>query len=89
MDRRVVLSDHAIAEARRRGIDEATVVAVATNPEQRELVRPQREVRQSRFADPAGGRLWLIRVIVDCGEHVDTVVTAYRTSKVSKYWRAP
>ena len=89
MDRRVVLSDHAIAEARRRGIGDATVLEVATAPEQRVPVRPEREVRQSRVADPASGKLQLIRVVVDCGKDVDTVVTAYRTSKVSMYWRVP
>lgn len=52
-------------------------------------VRPEREVRQSSVADPASGKLQLIRVVVDCGKDVDTVVTAYRTSKVSKYWRVP
>jgi hypothetical protein len=51
-------------------------------------VRPGREVRQSRIADAASGKLQLVRVIVDTGHDTDTIVTVYRTSKVRKYWRA-
>ncbi|MGH8690322.1 MAG: DUF4258 domain-containing protein [Burkholderiales bacterium] len=87
MSQRVIFTDHAIAEARRRGISEATALEVATTPEQRLAVRPEREVRQSRVTDPASGRLHLIRVVVDSGKDGDTVVTVYRTSKVRKYWR--
>jgi hypothetical protein len=87
MNKPVILTDHAVAEARRRGISEGTVFEVATTPEQRLAGRAEREVRQSRIIDAASGKLQLIRVIVDCGEDRDTVVTAYRTSKVRKYWR--
>lgn len=88
MDQGVVLSDHAKTEARRRGISEATVLRVATTPEQRVAVRADREVRQSRIVDSASGKLYLIRVAVDSGRDGDTIVTVYRTSKIRKYWRA-
>jgi hypothetical protein len=84
----IVLSEHARIEAARRGIDEDTVREVASRPEQRVTVRPGREVRQSRIVDPASGKLRLLRVFMDTGHDVDTVVTVYRTSKVRKYWRA-
>jgi len=87
MGQRVVLTDHARAEALRRGISEATLLEVATTPEQRLVVRAQREMRQSRVTDPASGKLQLVRVVVECGNDCDTVVTVYRTSKVRKYWR--
>jgi len=87
MAERVDLTDHAVAEARRRGISEAIILEVATTPEQRITVSPQREVRQSRVIDPASGKLQLIRVIIDRGRDGDTVVTVYRTSKLRKYWR--
>jgi len=82
----MVLTDHAKAEARRRGISEETVLNVASAPEQRLPVRAGREVRQSRVKDPASGRLQLVRVFVDRQEGGDSVVTVYRTSKVRKYW---
>ena len=88
MAQRIILSDHARAEARRRGISEAIILGVATTPERRLAVRAGREVRQSRIADPASGKLHLIRVVVDSGKDGDTIVTVYRTSKIRKYWRA-
>ena len=88
MNQRIIFSDHARGEARRRGISEATVLNVATTPEQRVAVRAEREVRQSRVTDPASGKLQLIRIVVDSGKDGDTIVTVYRTSKIRKYWRA-
>jgi len=83
----IVLTEHTRQEIARRGISEEAVREVAKNPEQRVSVRPGREVRQSRVAGPASGKLQLLRLFVDTGGGTDTVVTAYRTSKVRKYWR--
>lgn len=87
MRRWVVLSDHARAEAQRRAIGESMALQVAIAPEQFIAVRAGREIRQSRVFDPASGKLYLVRTIVDLGVDADTVVTVYRTSKVRKYWR--
>jgi hypothetical protein len=37
----------------------------------------------------AGGRIFLLRVFVDVERRPAEVITAYRTSKVAKYWRRP
>lgn len=66
-------------------LDEAVVQQVLANPEQRILVRPGREVAQSRL--DTAGRRYLLRVFVDTDRSPAEVVTAYRTSKVDKYWR--
>ena len=87
MSRLVVLSDHAKAEAERRGIGESTVLQVVAAPEQRVRVRADREIRQSRVADRVSGKLYLVRAIVDLQAQSDTIVTVYRTSTVRKYWR--
>jgi YD repeat-containing protein len=50
---------------RRRDISLAVAEAVARSPEQRWLVRPGRELRQSRIVDPASGKLQLLRVFED------------------------
>lgn len=76
------LTTHAREQVVRRGLDEQEVLSVAANPEQRFALREGREVRQSRRAE--GPVTYLLRVIVDGG---DTIVTAYRTSKIDKYWR--
>jgi hypothetical protein len=82
----ITLSKHALEQAARRGLSEEIVLAVAQAPEQRLVVRPGRELRQSRVAIPAGGTLYLIRVVVDAGPGAETVVTVYRTTKIEKYW---
>jgi hypothetical protein len=87
--RPILLSDHAREELGRRGLDPAMVLAVAAKPEQTEVVRGEREVRQSQVRFPPHEDLYLVRVITDRLPDQDLVVTAYRTSKIEKYWRKP
>lgn len=72
----------------RRGIPLALVQAVADNPEQRVVdeSHPGRWIRQSRlrFED---GKMYLLRVVMDEEEQPPVIFTAYRTSKIEKYWR--
>ena len=81
-----VFSAHASHEIARRGLSLATIHAVLMAPEQRIELGPGRAVLQSRIADVAG-RAFLLRVFVDVERRPAEVVTAYRTSKVAKYWR--
>jgi len=81
------LSDHARFEMARRGITEEEVAQVLYAPEQFELVRPGRMVCQSRLIRGDPPRLYLLRVFVDVDRKPPEVVTAYRTSKIGKYWR--
>lgn len=82
----LTLSEHARAQAARRGVSESTVLEVAGSPEQRQPIRPGRELRQSRITDTGSGKLYVLRVIVDTATEGDSVVTVYRTSKIDKYW---
>src|SRR5437588_8343376 len=86
---RLRLSEHARAEALRRGINEETALKVARTPEQRIAGRSGREVRQSRVIDPASGKLQLVRVVVEIRAGEETIVTVYRSSKIRKYWSEP
>ncbi len=79
------ISEHAAQEMRRRRIDESIIREVLTTPEQRERIRAGREVLQSRIT--VGDREYLVRVFVDIDRSPAEVVTAYKTSKISKYWR--
>ncbi len=81
-----VVTTHAPAEMRRRAIDEAMVRQVLATPEQRHAVRPGRAVLHSRFE--IAGKWYLVRVFVDVDRTPAEVVTAYRTSKIDKYWSA-
>ena len=81
-----IFTPHAEFEMRRRGIGRDAVLQVMSGPEQTEDVRPGRVVMQSRMA--LEGRVFLLRVFVDVDRQPPEIVTVYRTSKVSKYWRA-
>jgi hypothetical protein len=81
------LTDHAKDEMARRQITEPDVAAVLAAPEQVEQMRAGREVWQSRIQAGDPPKAYLLRVFVDVDREPPEVVTVYRTSKVTKYWR--
>jgi Domain of unknown function (DUF4258) len=81
-----IITDHATTEIERRGLSAERIDGVLKNPEQRLDVRPGRVVLQSRVQE--FGSEYLVRVFVDIDRKPAEIVTAYRTSKVLKYWRA-
>ncbi len=81
-----VLTPHATFELQRRGLDEAIIRQVLAAPEDRAVVRPGRDVLQSRLE--VAGKRYLVRVFVDVDRSPAEVVTVYRTSKIEKYWRS-
>jgi len=82
-----IITPHALIEMKRRGLSEDTVAGILSKPEQRLQVRKGRVVLQSRLSMGTPFREFLVRVLVDVDRHPAEVVTAYRTSKISKYWR--
>ena len=83
------LCSHAEWEMARRGIPLALVQSVLEHPEQR-VVDESSEARwiyQSRFP-LEDGKMYLLRVVVDEDENPPVIITAYRTSKIEKYWSA-
>jgi hypothetical protein len=66
----------------RRGISEGEVNAVVEAPGQVVEVRKGRCVYQSRIESG-----WILRVFVDVDRDPAEIVTAYRSSKIAKYWR--
>ena len=81
------LTDHARLEMARRQISEDEVAQVMSAPEQSEPVRPGRRIFQSRVTKGEPPKAYLLRVFVDVDRQPPEVVTVYRTSKISKYWR--
>ena len=81
------LTEHARFEMERREISEADVARVLAAPEQIELARAGRIVCQSRIVLGEPPKTYLLRVFVDIDRTPPEVVTAYRTSKIAKYWR--
>jgi hypothetical protein len=72
----------------RRGIAEADIARVLSVPEQSDRVRPGRVVYQSRIEYGEPGKIYLLRVFVDIDRQPAEVVTAYRTSRVDRYWKS-
>jgi hypothetical protein len=83
----VRLSDHARRQIRRRGLEEDVVLAIASSPEQTISQGGGREVRQSRIEVRGEDQPYLLRVFVETVEEESVVLSAYRTSKMGKYWR--
>ena len=80
-----IVTAHAVFEMQRRGIGDEILRKVLTSPELRETVRERRDILQSRI--PFQGVIYLMRVFVDVDLSPPEVVTVYRTSKLSKYWK--
>ena len=77
-------SVHAQEEIERRKISQALVEAVLEKPDQ---VVPERGVVKAyQSKSEIGGKIFLVRVMVDDSVNPAVVVTAYRTTKVEKYW---
>ena len=82
-----IITTHAKSEMKRRGRREETIHAVLAAPEQSLEVRPGRVLLQSRVSMEVPKKTYLVRVFVDVDRHPAEVVTVYRTTKISKYWR--
>jgi hypothetical protein len=62
------------------------VKSVAENPQQVVKLEKGRKVCQSKYHDSDTDREMLLRVVCEERHNMLFVVTAYRTSKVDKYW---
>ena len=82
-----VIGEHARFEMTRRGLSEEIVRSVLAAPDRQIEIRPGRVVVQSQVKMSAPPKTYLTRVFVDVDRDPQEVVRAYRTSKVSKYWR--
>jgi hypothetical protein len=82
------LTEHAKEEMTRRQISQDDVAKVLAAPEQVVAVRKGRNVYQSRIKAGKPAQKYLLRVFIDIDREAPEVVTVYRTSKITKYWRA-
>ncbi len=81
-----VLSKHAEEEIKRRDIPLEFLEQVLENPEQIILEKNGAKAYQSKVTFE-GGKIYLIRAIVSDETQPSVVITVYRTSNISKYWR--
>ena len=80
------ISGHALFEMGRRGITRADDVHIVRNPGQ---VLPSIKGRHIYQGLIGRARRLLLRVIVKEDARAYHAVTAYKTSKIAKYWRNP
>ena len=82
---RLELSEHAVEQARRRGIPLEWVLETARGPDAVLPGQHGREIRQRLYHFPPDGRTFLVRVVLELVPSRETVGTVYRTSKIDQY----
>jgi len=80
----LTISEHAVQEMKRRAIRVQAVEQVFKAPQQILASRLGRQIYQSSVE--MSGKPYLLRLVIEEGPP-PTLVTAYRTSKIQKYWR--
>jgi hypothetical protein len=81
------LSKHLLEEIENRRIPKALIERVLQAPEQKTPEADNLTCFQSQVE--IGAKRCLLRVMVNETVNPPVVVTAYRTSKITKYWRKP
>jgi len=84
--RSFAITPHAMVQMKRRGLTREIVRRVLADPGQIHGLRRGRIVVHSRLMPGTPAREYLVRVFVDTDHEPPAVVTAYRTSKMEKYW---
>ena len=84
---RFVLTRHAQIEMMRRRIPENLVNQIVNAPEQ--VVKEHGDIVCYQAKTFGEGKSYLIRVMINPTTDPAQIVTAYKTSKISKYWRTP
>ena len=82
---KIFITPHAEEQIRNGKLTREHVMQVASSPEETVAVSPNRYFAQSRHKE--GGKVYLLRVLVEQMEDARWIVTVYPTSKVAKYWR--
>lgn len=82
---KAAFSKHVLEELEERKIPRSLVEQVMEAPEQKVPEAENITCYQSRITMQS--KSYLLRVMVNENTTPPTVVTAYRTSKVTKYWR--
>lgn len=80
------LSDHAEQQIRRRGLTHEIVFDVLANPDQEIKLDESKTIYQKIIYWQPESKNYLIRVIVNLAKDPQLIITAYKTSKINKYY---
>ncbi|MBZ0289603.1 MAG: DUF4258 domain-containing protein [Anaerolineae bacterium] len=81
----VRLTGHAEMQIKYRELDRQLILQIALNPEQIIEEPDVPPIAQSRVTED--DKMYLIRIAFRDEGDIRLVITVYKTSKVSKYWR--
>ncbi|MDP2970952.1 MAG: DUF4258 domain-containing protein [Deltaproteobacteria bacterium] len=83
----ITIEEHARFEIQRRGIEESDIISVINQPQQIIPSKKGRIILQSKYYDRRERKEMLLRVIGKENPERFILITAYKTSKIEKYWR--
>lgn len=83
----IVIKEHAKFEAWRRSITEEFIRFIIKNPQQKLSAKKGRVIVQNKYYDKTESKEMLIRIIGVETSGKFVVITAYKTSKINKYWK--
>ena len=86
MNFKVVLTDHAQWEAKRRQIDLKMIKKLVKNPQQ-QIRSGKRLIFQEKYFDKFQEKEMLLRTVAEEEGDTRRVITVYKTSKIKKYWK--
>jgi hypothetical protein len=84
--KKIRITDHADFEMKRRRINKDIVLRVVRNPKQRIRLKRKRQICQSKYLDETEKKQMLLRVVIEEVNETIKIITAYKTSKIEKYW---
>lgn len=82
---KIAITGHALFEAKRRDISEELISWVVNDPQQKLRSKKERVI-QNKYYDQSENKEMLLRIIGTEISGTFTVITVYKTSKISKYW---
>lgn len=84
---KVVFSEHAVFEIKRRGIEKGSVKEVVERPQQEIPSRNNKIILQSKYLNSQQNKEMLLRVIGRKTGGEFFIITAHKTSRIEKYWQ--
>ena len=84
---KAVFSEHALFEMKRRGIEKESVKEVVERPQQEIPSRNNKIILQSKYLNGLQNKEMLLRVIGRKSGKDILIITAYKTSRIERYWQ--
>ncbi len=84
---KIIFSEHALFEIKFRKIKKEDVERLIRHPMQKIPSKKNRIIIQGRYSDYIEHKEMLLRIIGEEAENAFHVITAYKTSKIEKYWK--